>query len=1388
VAICLRAGTIPILLILIILAFPAQALTGASPDGRMDPGTEATDVGVTLWLKAGAFDPLVDPVPGPSYLHRSSTHPYYVVQFDGPVLPAWRDDVEALGVELVAYLPDHAFFAWVPRDVVDDLRDVEHVRYVGPIHPAYRIHPVLFDDLRNPSELKLDLLLWDPSGASRVASRVVDDGGRVVRIDWDTLTVHVRASAVPSLVARADLGIRWVEPHLELEMLNDNAARTAYARQTSDGSYISDGNAMWSYNPTDDTFEGITGKNVTVTVADTGLDETHPAFAGRVVHYYDYGNDGEGDPDGHGTHVAGTVLGDGSWRPSDVGQDGKYAGLAPEAELVVQEVFVAGNPGANGMGRDAENQGATISSNSWVSGYFGDYNGACEAYDRLTHDANNVKPGDQPIFYVFGAGNDGRGGLGTIRPPSLAKNVLSVGSTGNDKWGSPSDLISSFSSQGPVEDGRIKPDVVIPGHVVSSTRSSDPGANGGWSRPPDGQNSYVYGSGTSMATPGAAGSAAVITQYMREEADHEPSPALLKAILINGAVPLTTYEYPGFQQGWGRIDLDRSLLETTSYKIYREDQEVALDMDDGSNVMSYWFLVEAGEELKVTLTWSDVQGQVSSEKHLINDLDLELTAPDGKLYSGNNFTDGLTDALDIFNHDRVNNVEGILIEAPVAGFWSLQVRGYNIPTGTQSYALVVSGNVEKGHVDLVPQGLSASPKALEEGYDLSISARITNVGNRDASTVSYRLEQEDPEGLVTVVDEDVLGDMLALESIDMRWTVTGVRGTHTFRLIVDPGKGVLESDEENNVAEVLYFFKGFDLGLTSTKTEQRADPGDLVTFDLMLVNEGNVPDEFILHLSDPPPGWISGYVKDSYTLAADDFTKVVLDVMIPANATAGERATFLTTAVSTGNDTRTAAVLVQVEVNQVFGLEVAAVSPSQDMLPGEDRTLEMLVRNTGNGVDTFTISLPDQRELSGGWWVDIPMVDLEVPLRSEVKAQLVLTAPDPSFAGTSVEFRVTSSSTGSSLTKEVEFSARVVQFYDTLVVVERLISSGDVGQTIVIPLSITNGGNGPVAYSGDINFPDATWTGGLDIANLTLEGYAEAQANLTFTVPHEAINRSYDFTMVIISSGGELHLENFTFAVNQYHDLRMTVISEPPTVTQGQQAWVRLKLENLGNGVDEVTMTSQPPSTWTFEFSEKGPVLQPFSEVIIDVRFDTEVNTAGGEHQVNLLAYYGPSKMELAEATAVVNVLTRPDLIVAADSLNLSEPSPYVDMLVRITAIIRNDGQTLARDVFVQLYVDGIPEGQPQYVSSIEAESEETLTFIWTTSVSGLRELRIVADYQNDIDEPDEVNNQATTTVDVSKVDLKTSPGPTSLVALLAMTTAVAITWNQRRRRRNMTE
>ena len=236
-------------------------------------------------------------------------------------------------------------------------------------------------------------------------------------------------------------------------------------------------------------------------------------------------------------------------------------------------------------------------------------------------------------------------------------------------------------------------------------------------------------------------------------------------------------------------------------------------------------------------------------------------------------------------------------------------------------------------------------------------------------------------------------------------------------------------------------------------------------------------------------------------------------------------------------------------------------------------------------------------------------------------------------------------------------------------------------------------------------------------------------------------------------------------------------------MTQGQQASIQVLLENLGNGFETVSFTSDPPNTWTFNFSHREPVLGPYSSSAVELRLYTDVSTAGGLYQVPIIAYFGLAKTLSTDAVAMVNIITRPDLAFTTPSLNVSEPNPSRDMLVRVTATVVNQGETVARDVFVQLYVDDIPVGQPQYMSSIEAGETEEFIMLWRTESSGLHQLRMVADFQNDIDEPDEGNNEASVIIEVQQLELKTSPGPSSLLALVAIAGAAGVAIRVKRRR-----
>ncbi|MCK5414251.1 MAG: S8 family serine peptidase, partial [Thermoplasmata archaeon] len=838
-------------------------------NGSLDPQDTFDVDGPMLYLKAGVFDPVSDPAPGPSGLMRDSTHPYYVVQFDGPIQKSWRDAAADAGVGLLEYLPDFGYFARIPAKSMADAKALEHVRYIGPAHLAYRVAPELWSGSVDP--IDLTIVTWNDEAAAKVAYRLMREGAVIYGQDDDMVTFRASPLLAVALARDPGMAIAWISPYFWPELHLDKDARTSKARQQSDGPYQMTDLSAWSYNSVTDEFEGWTGKNVTVAVLDTGIDDSHPAFDGRLVRYYDYGRDGTVDNSGHGTHVAGIVLGDGDWRVGDAGVDGKYSGIAPEASLVVQDMY--GYFTINQANRDASRSGATISSNSWGAGYFGDYSATSRVYDVHTRDSDGGTAGDQQMTFSFSAGNYGAYGANTCNPPSTAKNVITVGATGNDKWGVSSNTVTGFSSRGPTDDGRMKPDVVMPGHQVASAQSNDGSSNSGWSKPSDGKSSYVFASGTSMSAPGVSGAAAVLTQYLVEDKGmDDPSPAMLKASLINGARPLSGYEYPGNVQGWGAVDLVKTLFENEAYKIYRDDQTVELDTDTGADSQGYWFMVEPDQPLKVTLVWTDEAGTSSSGKALINDLDLEIIAPDDTRYAGNFFSDGesLEDAS--FYQDRLNNVEGFLLTSPSQGIWTVNVNCFNAPSGPQDYALVVSGNIMKGHIDLTPMALSATPQGLEEYNTARLTTTVKNLGNRAADVFDFLVEQVDPDGVATELASANATDLGPGLQTQLGWDFTGKRGTHKLRLTLDPDDVIPESDETNNVLEIEYFFKGYDVRVSAQDSELYTDPAVLVDFNVTVRNRGNVPDEIRVSISSAPPGWTAQLVSDTISLDAGQST------------------------------------------------------------------------------------------------------------------------------------------------------------------------------------------------------------------------------------------------------------------------------------------------------------------------------------------------------------------------------------------------------------------------------------------------------------------------------------------------------------------------------------
>ncbi len=271
---------------------------------------------------------------------------------------------------------------------------------------------------------------------------------------------------------------------------------------------------------------GFDGTGVKVAVIDTGIDPTHPDFGDRILEARDFTNSKPGGVDGHGhgTHVAGIIAGSGE------ASGGRYIGLAPQAQLLVAKVL---RDNGSGMTSDvmagvdwAVQTGAHVLNLSLGS------NGPCDGSDALSTMCDAAVT--QGVVVCVAAGNSGPG-ASTVGSPGCARNVITIGAT-NDN-----DQITSFSSRGPTSDGRVKPDLCFPGFDIIAARAQ------GTSMGSVVDARYTSASGTSMATPHAAGAAAQLL-----EALPGITPAEIKQRLMATAVNLGL---DANTQGTGRGDV-----------------------------------------------------------------------------------------------------------------------------------------------------------------------------------------------------------------------------------------------------------------------------------------------------------------------------------------------------------------------------------------------------------------------------------------------------------------------------------------------------------------------------------------------------------------------------------------------------------------------------------------------------------------------------------------------------------------------------------------------------------------------------------------------------------------------------------------------------------------
>jgi subtilisin family serine protease/subtilisin-like proprotein convertase family protein len=439
----------------------------------------------------------------PDHLRAPGDPGSYVVQSRGPLDNTFRKRLAEAGATIVSYVPNNAYLVRASAAEAQTLAADPLTQTVVPFEPYYKLSPKLLklavEQKPLPEGSALNLTLFgDARDATLQALQAL--GARVFSEDRSPFGPVV-AAHVPeeSLAAVAGLpGVQLVEPKRARVPANDlSRPRLGVATDTT----------------TSSNYLGLTGSNVLVGVADTGVDATHPDLTGRV-----FGDRTASltDTSGHGTHVAGIIASSGTPSPPGTNVSGSitnadFRGQAPGARIFS---IARGLPDSD-LQETAARTNAFICNNGWNLDNANDYTIEAASYDAAVRDALPQVPGSQPVLEVFAAGNAGAGnggGLagepGSVLSPGTAKNVITVGAIEqlrnitnqtwicrtvmtssnvsvttcetNQPWLGNTDSdnqVVSFSSRGNVgigmegDFGRFKPDVVAPGSFLVSTRS-----------------------------------------------------------------------------------------------------------------------------------------------------------------------------------------------------------------------------------------------------------------------------------------------------------------------------------------------------------------------------------------------------------------------------------------------------------------------------------------------------------------------------------------------------------------------------------------------------------------------------------------------------------------------------------------------------------------------------------------------------------------------------------------------------------------------------------------------------------------------------------------------------------------------------------------------------
>jgi len=621
-----------------------------------------------IMLHYAQFDPRLGEPAVASFLKAREGARLHLIQFVTQPLDAYFDALRAGGVVVHQYIPFQACLARMDGPTAAAVASMPFVRSVGPFHPAYKIAPGLMGEIERTAAL-LPSAKFDIS----TVDRHLDDQARLVeavgRIGGEVETAPMGGHMIEAMLT----GTQLLEVAAEDTVMS--ISRWTMAGEDMNNARIQGGaNYIEPLKP-----ERYTGKGVRGEILE-GIYQTHPEFAANahrsipIIHR-------DGTATTHGNSTFGEVF--------SSGVQPLARGLLPDG----QGMYCNYNFVINTNNRYLETQELVDPAGP----YRGMFQTASWGYAQVTTYTDRSREMDIIIFDFNLPVTQSQSNTGnqTSRPQAWAKNIISVGALNHLDNPSPLDDRWSSASIGPASDGRIKPDLCAYYDLIYTT---------------NGATTYTTGfGGTSGATPIVAGHVGLSLELYTDglfghpmpgatRFDNRPHFTTTKAHLINTArqYPFGQATVTRYNQGWGWPSVQDMYDQRQKTHIVNE-----WDVLTSLQTKSYTFFVNPGEAaLRATLTWSDPAAAANAVIHIINDLNLKVTAPNGTTYWGNN---GLATANWSTPGGVANNrdtVENVFVQNPAPGLWLVDVTaaviaqdGRPITPGVNDvdYALVVSG-------------------------------------------------------------------------------------------------------------------------------------------------------------------------------------------------------------------------------------------------------------------------------------------------------------------------------------------------------------------------------------------------------------------------------------------------------------------------------------------------------------------------------------------------------------------------------------------------------------------------------------------------------------------------------------------------------------------------